>query len=255
MDRCQVCLVSLSMSLYVHFVSPILAYCYYFVSCRGLSRRTHNREIRRNVPPTCDLLSSLNPHYDKCVGCCFVCKSRPSSNLCSSDIRQIPSHQEVRLSPTTLTSVIIEINQLVHETQISASIKSQLPANTEANAAAALHHLRDILDETDQVTIVSPPREVSLSHLSASGKGEGFALHAKVLNASPAEAVDATTSIHLLLVRLKAQSTDIVVMVNVPYAESRNEEIRVSEDEFAKAMMEVVKSTLEVKSWDLFAED
>ena len=48
--------------------------------------------------------------------------SLPSTLIDASDVRQVPDHQEVFLSPTTLTSLIFEINQYVNTTNDTISI-------------------------------------------------------------------------------------------------------------------------------------
>lgn len=89
-----------------------------------------------------------------------------------SDIRQIPDHQEVFLSPKTLTSIIIEINNYVSapdpittETTTSTTASgitttststtvfsdADYPADLDTDLAAAAHHFTDVISPPDRL--------------------------------------------------------------------------------------------------------
>lgn len=96
----------------------------------------------------------------------------PLTNDIHSDIRQIPDHQEVFLSPKTLTSIIIEINNYVSApdpittettttttasgittTSTSTTVFSDAdyPADLDTDLAAAAHHFTDVISPPDRL--------------------------------------------------------------------------------------------------------
>ncbi|KAJ5482894.1 hypothetical protein N7539_006340 [Penicillium diatomitis] len=101
-----------------------------------------------------------------------------------SDLREVPDHQELFLSPDTLSTFIIEINQRVSKEEALstfATFTHQHPGLSTAssgtatagtaetiNQAAALYHLNDLCDEGDAMEIVTPPTRVVPTSLSAS---------------------------------------------------------------------------------------
>ncbi|KAH8701700.1 putative Ran-interacting protein Mog1 [Talaromyces proteolyticus] len=102
----------------------------------------------------------------------------PQGWLDASDIRQVPNHQEIFLSPTTLSNLIIEINEYVPKQQALRTLSSAPESLSQAGAAAhvgaeaegvaaALYHLRDLCDEGDTMDIINPPHPVQLKHFTA----------------------------------------------------------------------------------------
>lgn len=92
-----------------------------------------------------------------------------------SDLRQIPDHQEVFLSPNTLTSIIFEINNYVvapdpvttsttttttasgiatTSTTTTVFSNADFPADHDTDLAAAAHHFTDVISPPD--TLASP---------------------------------------------------------------------------------------------------
>ncbi|KAJ5172891.1 hypothetical protein N7492_005484 [Penicillium capsulatum] len=106
----------------------------------------------------------------------------PQRWLDASDVREIPDHQEVWLSPETLSTQIVEINQRVSKEEALSTFSTlshQQPAlaagsGSAAHAtaetvdqAAALYHLHDLCDEGDALQIVTPPQRVTPTRLVA----------------------------------------------------------------------------------------
>ncbi|KAJ5570542.1 Mog1/PsbP alpha/beta/alpha sandwich [Penicillium hispanicum] len=181
------------------------------------------------------------------------------ANRHPSNLREIPDHQELFLSPETLSNLIIEINQRVsQEDALStfATLSHQQPtlaagsgsgatATAETvNQAAALHHLHDLCDEGDVMQVVLPPQRAALGALSASPTGAPISAYKGVVQFTSSrqrgarvstsaadaavagavlngEAPELTTKLtcHYLLVRLEAQETDLLVLFNVPHEE------------------------------------
>ncbi|KAJ5379985.1 uncharacterized protein N7496_002413 [Penicillium cataractarum] len=106
----------------------------------------------------------------------------PQGWIDGSDLREIPDHQELFLSPNTLSNYIFEINQRVsqqdalatfttyshqHPTLTAGSGTAATASTETVDQAAALHHLNDLCDEGDAMQIVAPPTRVEPSRLSA----------------------------------------------------------------------------------------
>ncbi|KAJ5679702.1 hypothetical protein N7462_007946 [Penicillium macrosclerotiorum] len=107
----------------------------------------------------------------------------PQGWIDASTLREIPDHQELFLSPATLSNLIIEINQRVSQDNalgIFATYSHQHPTlaagggsasnvtSETVDKAAALYHLHDLCDEGDAMQVVTPPTRVTLTRLSDS---------------------------------------------------------------------------------------
>lgn len=104
------------------------------------------------------------------------------TNPYHSNLREIPDHQELFLSPDTLSNLIIEINQRVSEEDALstfATLSQQQPSLAAGSGsgvsatpdtidqAAALYHLHDLCEEGDAMQVVAPPRQVTLNRLAS----------------------------------------------------------------------------------------
>lgn len=104
------------------------------------------------------------------------------ANQCRSNLREIPDHQELFLSPDTLSSLIIEINQGVSDADalstfttlsqqtptLAAGSGSAASATSETiGQAAALYHLHDLCEEGDGFEIISLPQRISTTQLAS----------------------------------------------------------------------------------------
>ncbi|KAJ5125380.1 hypothetical protein N7476_010278 [Penicillium atrosanguineum] len=107
----------------------------------------------------------------------------PQRWIDASNLREIPDHQEIFLSPESLSNMIVEINQRVSKEDAlstfatlshqhpalaagSGSVSSATPESLDQ--AAALYHLHDLCDEGDAMQIVTPPQRVNSSRLGVS---------------------------------------------------------------------------------------
>ncbi|KAL2829000.1 hypothetical protein BDW59DRAFT_40619 [Aspergillus cavernicola] len=212
----------------------------------------------------------------------------PEGWLDASDLRQIPDHQELFLSPITLSTLIFEINERVSEETALSSLQSTLNnqaldilgPNPEASPdtidkAAALYHLNDIRDgdgNGDTLRIVTPPHQVSLAKLTNARAYKGIAVitsstperarsgvPTSIGGAAAGSSMDGplvfTVSVHYLLVRLQEQETDILVFLNVPHKEfdGRGDSRGLSrEEELASETVDALVERLEVVDWGLF---
>ncbi|KAI9790844.1 MAG: hypothetical protein M1833_001758 [Piccolia ochrophora] len=166
-----------------------------------------------------------------------------------SDIRQVPDHQEVYLDKDGFTSIIFDINERVTTT------------NTDADALQ--FHLGDIVEGSeglktwfsDSTTLKQLPNTPT------------YTLFVTQHTASPgSESVKAPgadfTGILLILIRLEAQKTDLVVTVNVPHTRGNYapEEIDLEASKTGKLLgaaliyRDKILETLDVKDWGLFVQ-
>lgn len=180
----------------------------------------------------------------------------PTTYIDSSTLREIPSHQEVFLSPTTLTSIIIEINQ--HETSTTSDID------------AAIYHFRDVVDTADVVSESTQPvavtmRKESLARFPAlmmsgmvvskekvdSNLNSGTVLPAEWEQTPSVQMVEVQTMMYQLLVRMEKVGTDLCVRINVPLKEFEGEAGE-KEMAFGRECLEWMVERLDVKDFGLF---
>lgn len=108
---------------------------------------------------------------------------RTQLTLNPSTLREVPDHQELWLSPTTLSNLIIEINQRVPQAEALstfAALDHQQPttapgsgsaasaATETVDQAAALYHLHDLCDEGDTMQVIKSPTRVEVQLASSS---------------------------------------------------------------------------------------
>jgi Ran-interacting Mog1 protein len=165
-----------------------------------------------------------------------------SAHHLRSKIRQVPSHQEVFLSPTTLTSIIVEINARLPESDTTApNTHFADPVNPPDTASVT---------STTKVTLAAP----SLSTCPAYLVLGSIISYDHVRSALP-ESILASVGFEvkscLLLVRIEAEETDLCVRLNMPMKEF-NEDEAAREEVFAKEVMERVVESLDVRDWSLF---
>ncbi|KAF1987623.1 Mog1p/PsbP-like protein [Aulographum hederae CBS 113979] len=173
----------------------------------------------------------------------------PKTFLDSSNIRQIPDHQEVYLDLNGLTNVIFEINERV------------TPPDASTDEEAIRYHLHDIAGETGDVIEVWG--DVEKRDGGKVGPHPVLTLLATA-SATPHSTTKLSpqdfTPTFLTLIRLEKQETDIVLAVNVPHAkgEYEMEDIDLANGklgplvEAAKEVKERILASFEVKDWGLF---
>ena len=179
----------------------------------------------------------------------------PKEYIDASDLRQVPDHQEVFLSPTTLTSIIFEINEFVQK----------------QNDAAAVHfHFKDVIAESDRVAQdVSEPTKVMMPNASLKDFPayvlQGGIVSSEVDKNAPSnlpiewqqspEMKEQLTRVFQLVVRMEKYETDLCVRINMPMKEMLSREDVAKEEAFAKGMLEKIVESLEVKDFGLFATE
>ncbi|KAB8224736.1 hypothetical protein BDV33DRAFT_199408 [Aspergillus novoparasiticus] len=202
----------------------------------------------------------------------------PQNWVDASNVREIPSHQEVYLSRTTLTSQITEINQRVTDSETSSLdtlINAQLRTyQLDPDAKAALYHVHDLCDEDDKLEIVTAPTRVILKKFPAgvvgyrgvvrvvspkasskAGSRVGSGIGGAVAGSSAEGELTSTVTLWYLVVRLVEQETDLVVFVNVPREEfEKAGDLRglEAEERLAEGLIDGLVEGLEVVDWGLF---
>ncbi|PWY64951.1 Mog1p/PsbP-like protein, partial [Aspergillus eucalypticola CBS 122712] len=197
----------------------------------------------------------------------------PKGWLDASNLRQIPDHQELYLSPTTLSTLIYEINEYVPDStsqetlskhsELFASATSASTSTTSHNQdrretldkAAILYHILDI-QENDTVskdTIRFRTPITSVGRREGTGAGRVYTGRVELGEEGGKDAVRCS----FLVVRLEEQGSDLVVWGNVPVKEfeGRGDEEGLREEE--GVVGEVVEGLLGgdglvVAEWDLF---
>jgi hypothetical protein len=179
----------------------------------------------------------------------------------------VPDHQELFLSPTTLSSLITEINQRVSEEEALSRVATfnRQPAapigsatSLQIDHAAAIYHLHDLCDEGDTMNVITPPQQVQLSFASPDAAPikayRGAVLFTTPQKNSGAGAPSKVTC-HYLLVRLADQETDLLVFFNAPHEEFiKNGDSMglAAEETLAKNTIDALIAKLEICDWGLF---
>ncbi|KAI4284583.1 MAG: hypothetical protein L6R38_001284 [Xanthoria sp. 2 TBL-2021] len=174
----------------------------------------------------------------------------PASYADVSNIREVPDHQEIYLDASGFSSVIVEIAERV----------SHPPTDQEA----LRFHFEDIVDEHDTSRIWHT-NVAQLPHLPSNTP-----CYTLLATTTPPPATNGNvhtktpsfTAVMLTLIRLVAQSTDIVVTINIPHIPGHQEpsdgEVNFEEGKFGSLVEEGVKirdevwRSLEVRDWGLF---
>ncbi|KAI2851739.1 hypothetical protein CBS11350_946 [Aspergillus niger] len=196
----------------------------------------------------------------------------PKGWLDASNLRQIPDHQELYLSPTTLSTLIYEINEYVPDStsQETLSKHSDLfaPATggtTTQNQdretldkAAILYHILDVhdSDNVSKDTIQFRTPIMSVPHRDQWRGGRVYTGNVSLGSANPV-AKDGVLC-RFVVVRLEEQGSDLVVWGNVPvkeFLEKGDEDgLRVEEGVVGGCVEALVgdEDGFVVVDWDLF---
>ncbi|KAK5258468.1 hypothetical protein LTR20_008893 [Exophiala xenobiotica] len=209
----------------------------------------------------------------------------PTEFIDSSDIRQIPDHQEVFLSPTTLTSIIFELNDYVQPQTLPAATQQPQPQQNgtsstspqtavDVDVEAAKYHFTDVISPPDNLASPLPASERTAMHAaSLSGfptlvlAGTIHSVDKSRSSRPPAAASSSSTTISSslqqqqsivhqlqLLIRMKNYATDLCVRVNVPMKElaQRGGGQVAAEVAHAKELLDRVVASLDVRDFGLF---
>lgn len=146
-----------------------------------------------------------------------------------SNLRQIPDHQELYLSPTTLSTLIYEINEYVPDStsQETLSKHGELFASATSTTqnqddretldkAAILYHILDIQenDTVSKETIRFRTPITSVGRREGTGAGRVYTGRVELGNVGKD-----VVRCAFLVVRLEEQGSDLVVWGNVPVKE------------------------------------
>ncbi|CAN9091601.1 unnamed protein product [Alternaria sp. RS040] len=167
----------------------------------------------------------------------------PSNFADASQIRQIPDHQEVYLDSNGYSSIVVEILEYVEKSNDEEALQ---------------YHFGDLVEDTgDQTTIISQDRAAMKSLPNNSVLTLTFIQTPPTPNPHPNRKTPEFTYIHLILLRLKEQGTDIMISINIPHypgeftpAEQQGDETPLMKD--SKAVRERVLESFQVEEWGLF---
>ncbi|KAF2084527.1 Mog1p/PsbP-like protein [Saccharata proteae CBS 121410] len=183
----------------------------------------------------------------------------PACFVDASNIRQVPDNQEVFLDSNGFTSLIFDLTERV-----------DAPA-AGSDEEALKYHFSDIIDEetNEDSTRIWQSGAVGMGKMASHPAYTLLATQhppsPKTTTTTPTHPPKPTpdfTAILLLLLRLEAQKTDIVVTINVPHApgEYAATEVDFEKKQFgalterARAALERVRESFEVREWGLFVE-
>ncbi|KAI5304457.1 hypothetical protein KEM56_006478 [Ascosphaera pollenicola] len=170
-----------------------------------------------------------------------------------SDLRQVPDHQEVFAHSVSPFSVIIELAERVKPEDAGSAENAE-----DADRKCALFHLEEIcrlggdtyemLEDVHPVKIskIDAPAYTAEARFMSGPKPSQTAGTAPGIRQALSGKSDAT---RFLLIRLKEQTTDIVVTITLD--ESSPEEAGKMRRKFA-TFFEHMKETLQIHDWKLF---
>lgn len=183
----------------------------------------------------------------------------------NSDIRQVPDHQEIYLSRTGLTNIIVEINERIDKDH---------DENIHDDISAVKYHIRDICSDDDTFDESNfNPQPTALGKIPATSAYHGQVRIIPVkpqgsvadASASAGDAVASsssrdgmgleknTTTCYYLLIRLEEKATDILVLVNVPHLELASNSAALEREKIlASEVLGKMIQTLEVRDMSLF---
>ena len=179
----------------------------------------------------------------------------PQGYIDTSDLRQVPDHQEIFLSPTALTSVIFEINEYTDK---------------GSDSAAVHFHFEDVIEDEDRVAQeLAKPTEVKMASKSM-GKFPAYMLYGGIVTTeldqqaasslpiewqqSP-QTKELRTMVIQLVARMKDYDTDLCIRINVPMKEMLSQEDADKAESAAKETMAKIVETLEVTDFGLFGAE
>ncbi|KAL1306017.1 hypothetical protein AAFC00_004147 [Neodothiora populina] len=179
-----------------------------------------------------------------------------------SDIRQVPDTQEVFLDKDGFTSIVFDILERVGEEE-----------NCKTDLEALKYHLEDIVEDDTEGTQVWETNSAFLQKLpnTTTNPIQSYTLLATQQHQSPPTQTSTATSkppkptpdftaITILLIRLEAHKTDIVISINVPHSPGEYDPADVNLEaakkgaliERALAHRERILQTFEIREWGLF---
>lgn len=167
----------------------------------------------------------------------------PSTFADASQIRQIPDHQEVYLDAAGYASIVVEILEYVEQ---------------GSDEAALQFHFGEVVEGTGDATTVLEQRVEGMRGMP------NHPIHTLTFlqtpqppNPNPRRKVPDFTYIHLLLLRLKEQATDIMVTINIPhyageYEKPEREGAETALMRESRVVRERVLESFEIREWGLF---
>jgi len=183
------------------------------------------------------MMSAESPELRELYGGAITTRV-PSNFFDSSEIRQVPDNQEVFLDRQSDDSIVFDILERVEGGAISTDVD------------ALKYHAEDIIEAENPTT--SSFSTIKLPHLSDTTPSLTCFVSAPPTNTGK------YTGILMLLVRLAAQTTDIVVTFNLPGL-SVHEDVVVSDQDSlstrlqtARAAIAGIVDSFDIKDWTLF---
>ncbi|KAH6637681.1 hypothetical protein C7974DRAFT_146281 [Boeremia exigua] len=166
----------------------------------------------------------------------------PSNFADTSQIREVPDHQEVYLDTNGYASIVVEILEYQEK---------------GSDDEALQYHFADLVDEEDSTNILEQGHAV-MAKLNNKPVYTLKFIQTPPPDTNPGRKVPEFVYIHLMLLRLKEQGTDLMVSVNIPHYPGEYEKSKNGEDEVTPLMKEgelmkdKILESFEIKEWGLF---
>ncbi|KAF3033815.1 hypothetical protein E8E12_003567 [Didymella heteroderae] len=164
----------------------------------------------------------------------------PSKFADTSQIREVPDHQEVYLDSNGYSSIVVEI------------LEYQEKGSDEE---ALQYHFADLIDEEDSTNILEQGRAV-MAKLSDKPVYTLRFIQTPPTNTNPNRKVPEYVYIHLMLLRLKEQETDLMISVNIPHYPGEYEKPKEGQTtqlmEDSEKVKDRILETFDIKDWSLF---
>ncbi|KAF2278513.1 Mog1p/PsbP-like protein [Westerdykella ornata] len=158
----------------------------------------------------------------------------------ASTIRQVPDHQEVFVDADGYSSVVFDILEHVEQ---------------PTDAAALEYHLRDLVAGTGDSTRVVEQGVKGLEKMSNTSVQTITFVQTPTQRSGRKE--PDFVAVHLILLRIKQHTTDIVITVNVPhypgeYEQAANQEEKTELMKEGDRVAQRILESFEIKDWGLF---
>ncbi|KAH8724559.1 hypothetical protein GQ44DRAFT_617704 [Phaeosphaeriaceae sp. PMI808] len=165
----------------------------------------------------------------------------PSTFVDTSQIREVPDHQEVYIDANGYSSIVVEILEY---------------QDKGSDDEALQYHFADLIDDTGDSTNILKQEKAMFKSLPEKPTCALTFIQTPPPPDRPDRKTPEFVYIHLLLLRLKEKDTDVMITVNIPHYKKEYEKAKGGEEtQLMKDSMIVRNKVLEsfaIADWGLF---